>query len=170
MLTGFSDHYFVIGANVSQGNAGTEILDTKVIDNLGSPAAASQNITVQQKYGWVIDGNLTSSLKSKYPTLPDATINALASSFTSATASVMGSNPGLGELNLTIPFNVSGDTKLTVEIVAQTLSNAFSFPLIFENGTLDWFEVSVKKYTGTEIRTTYQYGSSHTDHSGGSGS
>ncbi|MDR1371580.1 MAG: carboxypeptidase-like regulatory domain-containing protein [Dysgonamonadaceae bacterium] len=168
-LSGFSNHYFVIGANVSQGSVGTEVLSTEEINNLGSPFSVSQNITVQQKYGWVIDGNLTSSLKSKY-NLPDATINALASSFTSATTSVMGSNPGSGELSLTMPFNVSGDMKLTVEIVAQTLSNTFSFPLIFDNGTLDWFEVSVKKYTGTEIRTTYQSGSLHPDHSGGSGS
>jgi hypothetical protein len=170
MLNGFSNHYFMIGANVSQGTAGTEVLSTGGIDNIGSPAAVSQNITVQQRYGWVIDGDLTRALTSKYPTLRDATISTLASSFESAAASIMGSNAGFGDLSLTMPFNVSGDTQLSIEVVSQTLSYTLAFPLIFENGTVDNFEVTVKKYVGTEIRTTYRYGSSHPDHSGGSGS
>lgn len=168
-INGFSQHSFEIAANASTDGTTTEALDTKVIDNLGNMSAKNETISVKQKYGWSIHGNLTSMLKSSYPNLPDATINALAANFTTAVSSLMGSNPGTGELNLTMPFHVSGDTKLTIEVLAQIENKSFSFPLIFENGNLDWFNVSVKQYVGTEIKTTYQYGNTHTDHSGGSG-
>jgi hypothetical protein len=168
-LTGFSNHSFAIATNASSAGAGAETIATEVIDNLGNPAATSKSVTVSQKYGWTMNGDVRSSLKSKYPNLPDATIDALASGIISAVSSLMGSTPGAGELSLIMPFNVSGDTKLTIEVLAQTVTRSFSFPLIFADGGLQWFEVSTKKYTGTEIKTTYQYGNRHTDHSGGSG-
>jgi hypothetical protein len=169
MLTGFSNHSLEITTNASSGGTGTEAIATEIIDNLGYPAATSKSVSISQKYGWTMIGDVKSSLKSQYPGLQDATIEALASNITSAVSSLMGSAQGTGELSLTTPFNVSGDTKLTFEVQAQTETKKFSFPLIFADGGSQRFEVSAKKYTGTEIKTTYQYGNTHTDHSGGSG-
>jgi hypothetical protein len=168
-ITGFSNHMIVVGVN-TKVSTGTETLDTKIIDNLGKQLAKTESITVNQKYGWTINGNLNSSIKSKYPTLPTATVDALESSIVSAVSSLIGSFQGIGDLSLSVPFNVSGDTKLTVDILAQVATYTFSFPLIFADGGLQWFDVSVKKYVGSELKTTYQYGNSYTDHSGGSGS
>ncbi len=168
-LSGFSNHYFVINTNVSSSSVSTELLDTEVIDNLGNMSARDESITMAQKYGWTFDGDLAGSIRSKYPTLTDASVNGLVSNISTAVASIMGSSAGVGTLNLSIPFRVSGDIKVTINFNAQVQNDTFSFPLIFVDGNLDWFEVSVKKYLGTEVSTTYQYGSSHTDHSGGSG-
>lgn len=168
-LTGFSKHSFEITTNASSGGSATETIATEIIDNLGNPAATSKSVIISQKYGWTMNGDVKNSLKSQYPTLPDATIDVLASGIISAVTSLMGGAQGTGELKLTMPFNVSGDTKLTIEALAQTEIKKFSFPLIFADGGLQWFEVSTKRYIGTEIKTTYQYGNMHTDHSGGSG-
>lgn len=168
-LDGFSNHSFVIGANVNAPTISTELLDAKVIDNLGQMSAKSETLSMTQKYGWTLDENLGATLKSNYPVLTDASVNLLVSNFTTAVSSLMGSTPGTGELALSIPFYVSGDTKLTVEFVARLETTTFSFPLIFVDGNLEWVDVVAKRYIGTDVETTYQYGSSHTEHSGGSG-
>jgi hypothetical protein len=81
----------------------------------------------------------------------------------------MGSAPGTGQLNLNIAFNVSGDTKATVNSVADVYIADFSFPVILANGTLSFLNVPVKKYVGTSVTTTFVYGPANTNHSGGSG-
>ncbi|MDR2917478.1 MAG: carboxypeptidase-like regulatory domain-containing protein [Tannerella sp.] len=169
-LAGFSDHIFAININATAGGTSTESLSSKVIDNLGNSSAKSESVTVAQKYGWEMNGDVKGALKSKYPSLTDATVDALAANITKVVSSLMGSAPGTGNLNLTIPFNISGDTKLTVEFLAQIETDTFSFPLIFVDGGLEWFDVSAKRYMGTQVNTVYQYGGTHTDHSGGSGS
>jgi hypothetical protein len=168
-LTGFSNHAVVVGATVAVPGITTELLDTKVIDNLGNMAAKSEIVSMTQKYGWAMDENLAANLKASYPVLTDASVNGLVASFTTAVSSLMGSTPGTGELSLSIPFYVSGDTKLTIEFYAQVETKVFTFPLIFVDGGLEWVDVSAKRYLGTEVRTTYQNGSSHPDHTGGSG-
>jgi hypothetical protein len=166
-LTGFSNHAFIIGATVAAPPITTELLDTKVIDNLGNMNAKSEIVSMTQKYGWTMDENLAANLKASYPVLTDASIDGLVASFTTAVSSMMGSTPGTGELSLMIPFYVSGDTKLTIEFYAQIEVKTFTFPLIFVDGGLEWVDVSAKRYIGTEVRTIYQPGSSH--HTGGSG-
>lgn len=168
-LSGFSNHAFVIAATIGAPASTTELLDTKVIDNLGKMSAKSETVSMTQKYGWTMDEGLAATLKASYPVLTDASVNSLVASFTTAVSSVMGSTPGTGELSLSIPFYVSGDTKLTIEFLARLETITFSFPLIFVDGGLEWVNVTAKRYTGTDVRTTYQYGSSHTDHTGGSG-
>ena len=153
-LTGFSNHSFTISANTSVGATGTEPLATKVIDNLGNSTVKSEEITVNQKFGWTMDGNVPSQL---------------ASSVTAVVSSLMGSAPGTGEMSVTIPFNVSGDTKQSIEILAKTEKYTFSFPIINANGDAESISVTATKYAGSDIKITHQYGSSHTDHSGGSG-
>ena len=169
ILTGFSNHSFTISANASNGGAGTESLATTVIDNLGNVASVTEVVTTTQKFGWTISGDIAASIKSQYPSLPDATISSLASSVTSAVSSMMGSSPGVGEMSLTIPFNVSGDVKQSIEFSAKIENQTFSFPIILADGGLDFVSVSTSKYVGSEVNITYEYGSSHTDHSGGSG-
>ena len=149
-LTGFSNHSFTIPATTSVGGSGTEALQTIVIDNLGSPAVKSESVTVNQKLGWTMDGDAPGSAAD-------------------VVSSLMGSAPGTTETSVSMSFNVSGDTKQTIEFLAKTEKYTFSFPIINANGDAETINVSVTKYTGSEVNVTDQLGSSHTDHSGGSG-
>ncbi len=160
-------HILAVNVNAIVGGIGTEALTSKAINNLGNTSAITESVTIAQKYGWEISGDIESALKSKYPLLTDVALKALATSIKTMLSSMIGSAPGTGELDLTITFNISGDTTLAVEFLAQTETDTFTFPLVLEDGSQEWLDVSVKRYTGTLVNTVYQNG---TDHSGGSGS
>lgn len=167
-LTGLSNHSFVIGTDMSISATNVELSDTKKIDNIGKMSAREESIETVQKYGWMINGNLTDIIRAKFPMLSGSVISDLADNITKAITTNMGSTPGVGELNVPIPFKVGGDVKVTVDIYNQIQLYLFTFPLVLNNSTQE-LDVPVKKYLGTDIQTTYQQGSSFTDHSGGSG-
>jgi len=172
LLNGFSNHSFRVDANQQSTGITRELLDTKVLDNLGKMSAAFTTFTVKQKYGWDVDGSLATMLKTRYPSFSDELIASLVSNITTLVSSMMGSAPGVGEYDLTIPVGVGGDMKLTMKFYAQVNKTTMEIPLIIVVGnssTLEWFNVPVKKYMGTEAESDIVYGSSWPAHSGGTG-
>lgn len=168
-LSGFSNHALAVSVNTTNNGLTTQLLETKTINNLGASSAKEENVTMTKKYGWTIDSDIASLLRSKYPTLSTTAVSGLVTHITTAITSLMGSAPSVGDLTVTETFKVSGDVSLKLEIISQLEKYTFSFPLIFENGSEDNFDVTASKYIGTQVNSTYTFGSSHTDHSGGSG-
>lgn len=168
-LSGFSTHILAVEINTTAGGTATESLGTKTIDNLGVSTSKQESIAIPKKYGWTFDGDLASLIRAEYPSLTTPAAVGLFAHISTAINSLMGSAPGVGDITVTESFRVSGDVSLSLEILAVVEKYTFTFPLTFANGSTDQFSVAVTKYTGTQLKPTYTYGSTHTDHSGGGG-
>ncbi|MDR1980562.1 MAG: hypothetical protein LBQ39_02935 [Tannerellaceae bacterium] len=145
-LKGFSKHSFIVpSVKLTTTTSEEPIGQPVVIDNTGNQAVQTQDITTSQKYGWEVAApQVDEALKPM------------------VSAVLGGGNSGTGEIPLTFPYTVSGDTKATIEVVATVTNTKITLPII--GSTRD---ISVKKYTGTKIVIKLEYGSSWTDHSGG---
>jgi hypothetical protein len=157
-LQGFSSHSFVVPSTINTASPTEEVISKVEIDNTGNQAVLTQDVEVTQKYGWENQG------PQHAPGEPG-----VSAALTAMTSVVLGSSSGAEEINYTFPYAVSGDTKATIEVVAESSEINISFPVIRPDGTLSPYGVSVKKYTGTRIVIKLEYGSSWTDHSGGGG-
>jgi hypothetical protein len=158
-LQGFSNHSFTVPSTLSTTPSASETIGTVEINNLGNQAVLTKEIPASQKYGWVSVGPQAAPSESG-ASGETAALTAMASV-------VLGGNSGTEEISYTFPYTVSGDTKATIEIVAETSNVNISFPVIRSDGASAPSGVSVKKYTGTKILIKLEYGSSWTDHSGG---
>ncbi|MDL2241523.1 carboxypeptidase-like regulatory domain-containing protein [Bacteroidales bacterium OttesenSCG-928-L03] len=168
-LTGFSNHSLRLAVTTTAVTKSTESLATKVIDNLGKVKIKEEQVTLNEKVGWQIEGNLETLLKNKYSSLTTTEVTALAAAIHSTIASLQGSEVGISEISSTMTLKVSGDTKMTVEFSSEVRKFSVLVPLAFADGSSDTFTVPVKKYAGTSSDINYEYGNSHPDHSGGSG-
>lgn len=144
-----------------------ENLDEVSIDNLGKMTAIEGTVTGKQKFGWEIDGNLSDLLKAQFPSLSSTDIEGLADAVSGAISSSKGVPAGVSESTLSLgTAKVSGDAKMTVSFAAVIKSTTGTFNLIYQ-GKPATISVPVKTYNGISTKISYQYGSSHTDHSGG---
>ena len=168
-LTSFSNHSFgpTYAASV-KGNT-TESLGEVVIDNMGNMGPKEGDITVKQKIGWEINGDLNALLKAQFPALSAADIDALVSTIKKAIASTKGSSAGVSESTLSMgKAQVSGDMKMTVKYSAPVKETVGTFNFMYQNKAAS-FGVPVKNYNGVKTEISYTYGNSHKEHSGGSG-
>lgn len=166
-LTGFSNHSFGPTYVVAVKGSTNENLDEVSIDNLGKMTAIEGTVTGKQKFGWEIDGNLSDLLKAQFPSLSSTDIEGLADAVSGAISSSKGVPAGVSESTLSLgTAKVSGDAKMTVSFAAVIKSTTGTFNLIYQ-GKPATISVPVKTYNGISTKISYQYGSSHTDHSGG---
>ena len=63
---------------------------------------------------------------------------------------------------------VSGDTKMVMKLSASVVLTTGTFNFLYQDKPAS-ISVPVKTYNGVATQITYQYGASHTDHSGGLG-
>lgn len=168
-LTGFSNHSFGPSYAVASRGSSSEDLGEVVIDNLGNMSAKDGDITAKQKMGWTIDGDLNALLKAQFPALSAADIESLAASVSSAIASTKGSTSGVSESAISMgSAKVSGDTKMVMKLSASVVLTTGTFNFLYQDKPAS-ISVPVKTYNGVATQITYQYGASHTDHSGGLG-
>lgn len=168
-LTGFSNHSFGPSYTAVSRGSSSEDLGEVVIDNLGNMDAKKGEITAKQKMGWTVDGDLNALLKTQFPALSAADIESLAASINSAIASTKGTPSGVSESTISMgTAEVSGDMKMTVKLSASIVLTAGTFNFQYQ-GQPASISVPVKTYNGVATQITYQYGASHTDHSGGAG-
>lgn len=168
-LTSFSNHSFGPSYTAASKGSSSEDLGEVTIDNLGNMSAKDGEIKAKQKMGWTIDGDLSALLKAQFPALTSADIESLVASINSAIASTKGASAGISESTVSMgTAKVSGDTKMTVKLSASVRQTAGTFNFMYQGKPVS-FSVPVKTYSGVATQITYQYGSSHTDHSGGTG-
>lgn len=168
-LMGFSNHSVGLTATQTLEGTASEPLTVVEIDNLGSVNAKEQEISVTQKFGWEVDGTISTLLQSALPDLSSGEISSLASSVASTIASLKGSAPGIVESKVSFgTAKVSGDTKLTLTFTSNVLKSRVVFKMTYNGGQKD-ISIPLKTYLGTSATMTYTYGNSHTEHSGGGG-
>ena len=168
-LTSFSNHSFGPSYTAASKGSSSEDLGEVTIDNLGNMSAKDGEIKAKQKMGWTIDGDLSALLKAQFPALTSADIESLVASINSAIASTKGASAGISESTVSMgTAKVSGDTKMTVKLSASVRQTTGTFNFMYQGKPVS-FSVPVKTYSGVATQITYQYGSSHTDHSGGTG-
>lgn len=168
-LTGFSNHSFGPSYTVVAKGSSSEDLGEFVIDNLGNMSSKEGDVTGKQKMGWIIDGDLNALLKAQFPALSATDLENLAASINGAIASTKGVPAGVSESTVSMgKANVSGDMKMTVKFLASVKQTAGTFNFMYQDKPAS-FSVPVKTYNGVNTQITYQKGSSHADHSGGSG-
>lgn len=166
-LTGFSNHSFGPAYTASSKGSSSEDLGEVSIDNLGNMATKEGEVVGKQKFGWTIDGDLSALLKAQFPALSATDIEGLAAAINGAIASTKGSPAGVTESALSMgTAKVSGDTKMTVKFSAVVKATAGTFNFVYQ-GKATSISIPVKTYSGVSTTITYQYGASHTDHSGG---
>lgn len=168
-LTGFSNHSFGPNCVVAVKGSTNESLGEVSIDNLGKMTAKEGAVTGKQKFGWEIDGNLSDLLKAQFPSLNSTDIEGLVATLSGAISSSKGVPAGVSESTLSLgTAKVSGDTKMTVSFAAVIKSTTGTFNLVYQ-GKPATISIPIKTYNGISTKISYQYGSSHTDHSGGGG-
>ncbi|MDD2436738.1 MAG: TonB-dependent receptor [Massilibacteroides sp.] len=168
-LNSFSNHSISIVATQSESSTSTEALTTVVIDNLGVMTVKEQEISITQKYGWEIEGDLASILKTAIPELSDDDASNLVPMALTTIETLKGSKPGISETQLNCgTAKISGDMKYTVVFTSLIIKTNVAFS-VTANNTQKEISVPVKTYSGVSSSATYERGNSYPDHSGGSG-
>lgn len=166
-LNGFSNHSFGVYCSSRKGTSRTENIASVVIDNLGEMGVKEQMINFTQHVGWIIDGVTTDLLEKQLAGIGDSDLTALSETIEAMLASLMGSAPGISEINWTRDALLSGDTKIIVNLFERMTPFIFSFPVIFQGEGM-MLHVPVLKYERVEQAVSTEYGPSYGGvHSGG---
>jgi hypothetical protein len=165
-ISGFSDHAFSIPAEVTS-SVGTVALNNITLDNIGNYSVLQSSISLEQRSGWDIDGNISNIISAQVTGVSSETINNLVAAITDVISSSMGSQPGVNSFTLNSTLNIDGDSRMTISVIADVYNRTFAFPITKADGTNITLRVSVTQYIGTHIYYTSTNG---TDHSGGAGS
>lgn len=167
-LNGFSNHSFGPKCQVVNDGGSSENLGEVLVDNLGKMSAVETTVTGKYKCGWTMDGDLNALLQAQFPALNEEDISGLSTTIHYAIASTRGSGAGISESSVSMGVaKVSGDMKMTVSFAARLSKSKVVFNLMYLGQPVS-IGIPILTYTGVATEITYQYGSSHTDHSGGS--
>lgn len=168
-LTGFSSHSFGPACAIAAKGTVTENLATVTIDNLGVMATKEGEVKGKQKHGWEINGKLSDLLASQFPALSSTDLEGLTAMVSNTITSNQGAPAGVTEADMLLgTAKVSGDMKMTVTFDAVVKSTTSTFNFVYQ-GKPSAITIPVTTYSGVSTKITYQYGASHTDHSGGGG-
>lgn len=167
-LNNFSNHSFGPRYQVVNDGTSSENLGEVSTDNLGKMGAVEVAVTGKQKSGWTMDGDLNALLQAQFPALNEEDISGLSTTIHHAIASTRGSRAGISESSVSMGVaKVSGDMKMTVSFAARLSKSKVVFNLMYLGQPVS-IGIPILTYTGVATEIIYQYGSSHTDHSGGS--
>lgn len=167
-LNHFSNHAFGPFCEFNTGQIRENVVATTVVDNLGKMNAVEQEITMKQRSGWEVSGSLESQLSSLFAGANSSDIRNLAASVERSLSKLQGSVSTVRESTVSMgKAHVSGDTKMTVDFVETTRTSTVSFGVFYR---LNYVKVSVEivEYLGCTTRVSYEQGTSHPGHSGGS--
>lgn len=166
-LNHFSNHAFGPFCELSLGQTSENTVGTVEIDNLGRMDAVEREITMPQRSGWTVNGSLEAQLGNALSGLSSGDISALAASVNRSLVKMQGSVGSVRESSVSLGnAHVSGDMKMKVEFVETTRTSTISFGVFHR---LQYVKVSIEivSYLGCTPRITYEYGTSHPAHSGG---
>lgn len=165
-LDGFSNHSARPQSEKAKGGKSSEDFGEVVVDNLGKMEAVDKEVSVTQKSGWVVDGDLSAAIRTQFDGISDSDVSALSDMLNRSLAQSKGSQPGVKESKFSLGnAKVSGDTKMTVKMRGVRSEESVTFYLEFK-GKQQAFTVNVLVYDGVDTSIEYEYGEHRTDHSG----
>jgi len=167
-IDGFSQHQFQIPTAVGGATEGTEAAGTIDVNNLGNNAVKTETIQLPVTLGWELVGDLASLILAQYPSIGSDAATTLAAAFSGIVTGTLGTLAGTSTTTVSTPYNVSGDTRATLQILTVTTVFNLSFPLVV-NGTPSTFNVPVRNYLGSKLSEKFEFGPNQKQHSGGSG-
>lgn len=168
-LTGFSNHSLNFLATISITGTSSEALGTVEIDNLGNMSAVSADVSTTQKIGWEVDGSVSSIVSAALSGLSETEVSDLVALINASLVSAKGNLPGVTERALALgTAQLSGDMKVVYSFASLVQNANYVFTVIYD-GAETSITVPVKTYLGTATTTTYTFGDTQSQHSGGGG-
>ncbi|MGM9758962.1 MAG: TonB-dependent receptor, partial [Parabacteroides sp.] len=161
-MNGFSDHSAKVGSSFAKSGNASEQGSAITISNKGNMSSKKQNVSYKSKSGWEA-GEISGAEGAS-----EADKAALKSAIAGLAASQMGTQAGVSEQTIDLgEANIDGDCDVTYTPEIQTETRTLSVPVIIGGKRVN-VSMTIKVFTGVNIRKEIVYGEHHTDHSGGS--